>query len=206
MIMEKKIIGNVLPEEFVAPIVENLIPILNYLKGAPTLTEDQIFEYGRFLLMKVIFQDTKQSVYFSPPEKIAQVWHVHMLHSNYYASSCQLLCGHVIEYNYFDITAQRRTLDTYRSCFGERPPSAIWTPKYQVTIVCLTGHSFVIDNLESLSTILMVKQAIKNILGIPVQNQQLFYTCNMLNNKRTLFEYHIKTDDVLYLVLQHTIF
>lgn len=115
---------------------EKIVPVLQYLKSNCELSEDVIFEYGRFLLMKVMLNDTEdiESIRLSPSGPVDQVWHAHMLIPQHYVSTCDSLCGHVIvhhpktENDSNKCERDATTRESYLSIFGEEPPTQIWPP------------------------------------------------------------------------------
>ena len=89
-------------------------------------------EYGQFLLLKLVYGDTRniRVTSLTPSEPIDAVWHFHMLHPQNYAM-CESVCRHVVDHDPDnDCINNQPDVKTYRSyaaLFGENPPVEYWS-------------------------------------------------------------------------------
>ena len=92
-----------------------------------------VLEYRRFLFLAVASGGP-----VSPSEQVDQAWHLHLTYTRSY---WERLCRNLLERTLHHTPTRggheeaakfrdqySRTLDAYRSAFGEEPPSDIWPP------------------------------------------------------------------------------
>jgi uncharacterized protein (TIGR04222 family) len=89
-----------------------------------------IREYKRFLLLA-----SSSDRLISPSDAVDQAWHLHLLYTRSYRRMCRTLLGRRLEHTPSQgghaerakfQEAYARTLDVYRSTFGEEPPPEVW--------------------------------------------------------------------------------
>ena len=70
------------------------------------------------------------------------------------------------------------------------------------TYIRITECKILTLDVNSIDTIHEVKWKIQDKLGIPLDQQRLFYSCRELENGRTLSDYNIENDSYLKLKLE----
>ena len=71
----------------------------------------------------------------------------------------------------------------------------------QIFIKTLTGKVIPLEVNET-DTIEMVKRQIQDIKGISYEKQRFIFAGMMLNNTKTILDYNIQKDSIIYLVLK----
>lgn len=132
----KDLLGYSLRPNLLIGYAEKIKPALEYLKANTDLSDNAIFEYGRFLLLKVMLRDTDdaESIRLSPSKPVEKVWLAHMIIPTNYTSTCLSLCQHVIAYHpQTAMDSKEKTQDrqlttrqNYALYFGQEPPQDIW--------------------------------------------------------------------------------
>lgn len=128
MIFGRNLLGKTLQPDLLFDTGQKLVPVLEYLKANTDLAPRVIFEYGRFLLLKVMLQDTNdvETARLYPSTPVASVWRAHMLIPQHYKTTCATLCGHVICYHPNIKTSESLTRRIYAAYFGQQPPKYLW--------------------------------------------------------------------------------
>jgi hypothetical protein len=71
----------------------------------------------------------------------------------------------------------------------------------QIFIKTLTGKVIPLEVIET-DTIEMVKRQIQDIKGISYEKQRFIFAGMMLNNTKTILDYNIQKDSIIYLALK----
>lgn len=185
------------------------IPVFHLSK----FSEKERREYGRFIVMKVVLEDCKlDTLKLSPSATIDAVWHAHMLLPQSYCDMCMNVAGVIIEHNEetaHDAGRQERLRHTraeYKRLFKIAPPMYVWyeddeVQPVQIFVKTLTGstHAF---NVVTDWTIAHLKKEIGVKTEIPPDEMRLIYAGKQLEDEYCLFNYNIKKESTLHLVLK----
>jgi len=124
----------------------------NFSKLENSTSEDMLYEYKRFMILKALFKDTSCS-YLSPSASVDEVWHKMLLFPAEYYRLCNVLLHEKCEERIIDhnpegaledaprLERYKRTLDAYRMFFKEDPPDEFW-PKLKEQSLKKTKSTF----------------------------------------------------------------
>lgn len=128
-----------------------------FVDANPELTPARLEEYIRFLILKVLVDDTSiVGVKLSPSGPVDEIWHNHMLLPRHYADVCAILLGEknaLIEHSPRTANSRDRweryehTRKLYQRYWGSLPPLVIWPDEpehkreFQMFIKTLTGQT-----------------------------------------------------------------
>jgi hypothetical protein len=208
-------------------VAETVKIALDYLNSKSKFPENQIQEYGRFLLLKVLEKDTLdiKAIRLSPSAAVDEVWHYHKLHPRHYAAMCQELCGNIIDHDpdtAADSNKHERDITTHRTYvlyFGDAPPVSFWgsvlavkrkreevkeekdAQSFTITVKKLTGEN---DSFEvnQKTTVEELKHDISERWGLPVDDQRLIHKGKQLEHLKTMYSYNVKPGEPMHLVMK----
>ncbi|KAL4449670.1 hypothetical protein ABPG74_007493 [Tetrahymena malaccensis] len=73
----------------------------------------------------------------------------------------------------------------------------------QISIKTLSGKTITIDNVKASDTIESLKAKIEEKQQIAISQQKLVFDSKQLDNQKTLYEYDIQKDSIIYLVIRY---
>lgn len=171
-------------------------------------------EYARFLELKIASNDMDGD-FLSPPDMIDEVWHMHILDTDFYHIDVGTLLGHGDDFTEhilqhdpdgaFDskneITRRRKnTIHAYRTRFGPKPEhQSFW--KYADEDLWKSTAQLddgLVDNLESHDA-MRIHQASK-VDKCSNDDQRLIFGGKQLENENTVEFYKLKNGDCIHLV------
>lgn len=157
-------------------IADRLRTTNNALNLSPEQCDALIFEYKRFLVLKLLRPD----LILPPPPLVDDVWHTHILDTPKYLADCLRIAGYYIHHNpneSYVIFAQQ-TVDIYTEVYGQTPPMDIYPPlSSQLRIYVPTGGS-IVENMVNgkywRREIWTDRNSINAVVGRNMENPALF--------------------------------
>lgn len=173
-------------------------------------------EYANFLAIKLFLADVGAEHTVSPPAKIDDIWHLHVLDTFAYAKFCNKI-GHVFHHSpgdAIDRDARNKRLalciKVYEVVLRRKPPPEIWDERalpqdekerMNVYVKRLTGSSMQFSVYPT-TTALELKCMIYGRDNIPIDQLRLVFDGKQLENAKTMADYNINDNATVLLVLR----
>ncbi len=170
---------------------------------------NDVLQFLRFMILKVM-EDDMNAERLSPTPNMDAVWHTLLQRPKQYEILCKTLGDEIIDHNpdgENDRGLQERRDRTYHlflQYFGQQLefPRKRARTNFFLDIQRMDGSVFSVDLKQDITRVQELKEKITEIEGVPTDQLRLIYAGQEIHNHKTLKNYGIQSNQLIYLILK----